>query len=185
MATKEFIVVFIRDGEKFLRVLDETEAPIPNPEAWAAAVEERDIGFLVARIGSTAVGSLMIRWAGANPREKLFYDVVTSSFPDDWRPSPAIYALKVVEEHWGKRISHDLMQGAEDAIYRRPGLANRAVLSVREDNDVARNLYDSRGFRILNKDGQEVFTNTVPSPQEDGSFTDLTVSSVFMAKELE
>lgn len=182
--SRGYSIDVVQDGDELLQVWEDCELVLPNIQPTIERLESGQFGFLAARIGQRAVGYEMISWIGQNPNEPAFVEVVKHSFPEENRPIPTLYNMNVVKRHRRKSIGRALLNSAEISVVNHETAPKKLVLSVRENNTAARNLYESAGYTVLSLDGQEIFSNLSVDRDEDGEWQQVEVRQVFMAKDL-
>ncbi len=183
MTKHSFDVGAIKTAPEVLRVWEEAGEGLPNAEAWGMAIEAGTNDLIAARLAERAIGYVTIRWSGPHPMEPQFRDLVAKNY-EDQMPA-AIYALYVNPAHRRLGAGRALMQAAERRILEHPEAANSVVLNVNVENEPAKRLYKSMGYRVLQAVGGQEFELDVPrwNPQNQ-AFEPNHIKAVAMAKDL-
>jgi ribosomal protein S18 acetylase RimI-like enzyme len=108
---------------------------------YRAALEEANRGaraLLVAEVDGRVVGQIFVHFTSPWP------------IPGSHAPAGYLYAFRVRPTHRGRGIGKALLQEAEDRLT--GAGAAHAVIAVAQDNQVARRLYESRGYKWLADD---------------------------------
>lgn len=179
MTTSGVEITAVKSGIELVQAWQECKHGLPNPPAWAAAIEAGTNEVLVAH-KEHAVGYVTIRWAGPLSQENEFAEAVAAQYPHEI--SPAVYALYVHPEYRRQGIARALMLSVEQYIQERPDTVQRAVLSVESKNNEAISLYRSLGYQTL----KENLTVDVPrpDPEAEGGFVSELITAMALAKDL-
>jgi ribosomal protein S18 acetylase RimI-like enzyme len=185
MTDTNFKISRVSSGEEVRTAWEEAGQVLPNPEAWMASVESGVHDAIVARLGSRAVGYVLIRGAGPNPNvETEFYRIISENFESPL--PPAIQWLYVDAAQRGRGFGRGLLEAAHQRIIDRDDLPNHGALTVNVDEEVALGLYESAGYYTLRaSDGSESFSGDYPMwDDKKGEWVSDISQSVVMVKEL-
>jgi ribosomal protein S18 acetylase RimI-like enzyme len=149
----ELEILKVTSGKEAGEAWREAGRPLMNQFAWEAAVDAGAQEALIARKLGRAAGFVLVRVAG--PKREDVQEVVRRHLPGEPLP-PEIQWLFVRKDYRSQGIGRALMLNMEQNIATNPELPNSSVLTVEEDNNHARALYKSLGYKTLASGGEDV-----------------------------
>lgn len=153
MRHSEAEIHFVNSGEELIEAWNEVgyyPAGDKNVlQDYAEVVGKGNHDFLVAKIGSIAVGTIFVKRNGpVNAEKEVFETALTEAHPGQ-QPISILYSIFVNPEYRGRNIARDLVSGAEQSIADRSDAVPRSALSVECDNLKAVNLLVRHGYNLI------------------------------------